>query len=356
MSQAPQFVDWCFQQVARLDAGLPINNSPAGTYRQGDTAMAAQEQPPQLRQQPLPPPSSLRRGGGRLFLRARRSTDQRRLSPPSPPPPRQPLRTPRRMSEGSAWRDRHRDASMVDIDEDWTAKCDQGKRRRPEAVTFTVRMDTSDRRNDPEMAMNDGITFESPASEMQQQQEEEMAEQEQEHTEPDGAPATKQRKMRCQFWPNCRNPTCRFWHPVEPCKNFPRCQFGDECLFIHPACQYGIACTRPGCHFAHPQRGGGGGGHGGTMVGGRMLMPQILPMGLASVPAPPSSRSSVPCRNGYACPGRLNSCSFKHPPPACKFGTACRRMGCSFAHGTPCRNGSTCTTPGCTFVHEPPQQ
>ena len=32
---------------------------------------------------------------------------------------------------------------------------------------------------------------------------------------------------------------------------FPRCKFGDKCLYIHPPCKFDSSCTRPDCSFSH---------------------------------------------------------------------------------------------------------
>lgn len=42
-------------------------------------------------------------------------------------------------------------------------------------------------------------------------------------------------KVRCRFWPGCHNKECQFAHPKEQCPKFPFCNFGDKCIFIHPA-------------------------------------------------------------------------------------------------------------------------
>jgi hypothetical protein len=70
------------------------------------------------------------------------------------------------------------------------------------------------------------------------------------------------KKVRCKKWPICKNDTCEYAHPKETvnininlkCPFFPKCVFGDKCLYIHPniACKYGFYCTRVGCAYSHP--------------------------------------------------------------------------------------------------------
>ncbi|KRX02602.1 hypothetical protein PPERSA_11942 [Pseudocohnilembus persalinus] len=36
------------------------------------------------------------------------------------------------------------------------------------------------------------------------------------------------------------------------CTHFPNCKFGSACLNKHPACNYGVRCTRMDCFYEHP--------------------------------------------------------------------------------------------------------
>eukprot|EP01016_Furgasonia_blochmanni_P044230 TRINITY_DN6126_c0_g1_i4.p1 TRINITY_DN6126_c0_g1~~TRINITY_DN6126_c0_g1_i4.p1 ORF type:complete len:375 (-),score=34.53 TRINITY_DN6126_c0_g1_i4:252-1376(-) len=47
-------------------------------------------------------------------------------------------------------------------------------------------------------------------------------------------PNAKYKKKRCRDWPGCQKPDCAFHHPKDPCPYFPKCSFGDRCLYIHP--------------------------------------------------------------------------------------------------------------------------
>lgn len=35
------------------------------------------------------------------------------------------------------------------------------------------------------------------------------------------------------------------------CRHFPNCMYGTECLYIHPPCRFGGACTRSDCLYTH---------------------------------------------------------------------------------------------------------
>ena len=67
-------------------------------------------------------------------------------------------------------------------------------------------------------------------------------------------------QKRCKNWPNCKKDNCEFHHPKETviiilnqCLFFPKCQFGNSCLKIHPnvPCKYGFYCTRINCSYSH---------------------------------------------------------------------------------------------------------
>lgn len=63
----------------------------------------------------------------------------------------------------------------------------------------------------------------------------------------------EEKKKRCKNWPNCKNEKCEYHHPKETCQFFPKCQFGNSCLNIHPniPCKYGFYCTRINCSYSH---------------------------------------------------------------------------------------------------------
>ena len=43
---------------------------------------------------------------------------------------------------------------------------------------------------------------------------------------------------RCNFWPTCKNNECPFVHPSEQCPKFPKCRFGNKCIYIHPSVSF----------------------------------------------------------------------------------------------------------------------
>jgi len=81
---------------------------------------------------------------------------------------------------------------------------------------------------------------------------EKMNEQEQIITEKRAEKSSEdEKKKRCKNWPNCKNDKCEYHHPKETCQFFPKCQFGNSCLNIHPniPCKYGFYCTRINCSY-----------------------------------------------------------------------------------------------------------
>eukprot|EP00727_Mastigamoeba_balamuthi_P009334 m51a1_g5022 hypothetical protein (878) ;mRNA; f:332383-336102 len=196
------------------------------------------------------------------------------------------------------------------------------------------------------------------------------------------------RRTRCRFWPECRNEQCPYHHPRAPCRDWPDCPRGAACLFVHDElqqqqqqrqggpdpqrrpCRFGARCTNPDCKFSHDPADAAAAAAPGSPAAAHKrplplsrprgafgafgqyaaMAPMMMPMGMPMMQA-------RPCRLGYSCPGRADhSCSFDHPPPACRYGSACRNRttGCPFAHGRPCNYGVECATPGCTFVHGGP--
>ena len=60
--------------------------------------------------------------------------------------------------------------------------------------------------------------------------------------------------IKCKKWPYCKNKNCEYIHPDKPCPFFPKCLYGDRCIYIHPhiPCKFGIYCTRINCAYSHP--------------------------------------------------------------------------------------------------------
>lgn len=62
-------------------------------------------------------------------------------------------------------------------------------------------------------------------------------------------------KVRCKNWPNCdKGDHCFYIHPSEACKSWPLCPYGPGCFFIHPTvpCRFGLACYNTLCNYSHP--------------------------------------------------------------------------------------------------------
>ncbi|EEA05212.1 uncharacterized protein CMU_042860 [Cryptosporidium muris RN66] len=62
-------------------------------------------------------------------------------------------------------------------------------------------------------------------------------------------------KIRCKNWPNCESGDhCLYIHPNEACKLWPHCPYGPGCFYIHPGvpCRYGLSCYNTLCNYSHP--------------------------------------------------------------------------------------------------------
>jgi len=130
------------------------------------------------------------------------------------------------------------------------------------------------------------------------------------------SPAERKKKGRCMYFPNCTNPSCQYFHPTDPCKNFLTCTSGSRCLYIHPPCKFGSRCTRRGCSYAH------------------------------------THETQNDCKFGFACPNRNNGCAFRHPLEQCKFMEKCRNQEmCMFSHSPRCQFGLECRAVGCSLAH-----
>lgn len=155
------------------------------------------------------------------------------------------------------------------------------------------------------------------------------------------------KKVRCPDFPSCplTDDLCPNVHPKEPCKYFPNCMYGKECLFVHSPfpCRFGERCSNPFCNFTHPPP-------GSKPTAAVQALPIISPM-------------SIPCRFGARC--RRPDCQFLHPVGVpCPHGAGCLRPACPFTHPSehppppprslvnrPCRFGSACAKADCPFQH-----
>lgn len=175
------------------------------------------------------------------------------------------------------------------------------------------------------------------------------------HNKAPSGQAGKQ-QLRCAYWPNCRlgDEACPFVHPQEPCRFFPSCQHGDQCLYVHPAvpCQFGDACTNPMCNYQHGPR---------RALRAMAMMP-MAPSVIAPAAAGGAS-NTILCRFHPRCVNA--SCPFLHPLDVpCKFGDQCRKPMCPFTHpaghshqlakalvNAPCKYGKQCIRPDCAYQH-----
>ncbi|KAI9299740.1 hypothetical protein BJ944DRAFT_43376 [Cunninghamella echinulata] len=41
-------------------------------------------------------------------------------------------------------------------------------------------------------------------------------------------------KSRCNWWPNCTNKNCKYFHPHQPCRYGDLCIYNERCMFLHP--------------------------------------------------------------------------------------------------------------------------
>ncbi|KII71416.1 Zinc finger CCCH domain-containing protein 14 [Thelohanellus kitauei] len=100
---------------------------------------------------------------------------------------------------------------------------------------------------------------------------------------------------RCKYYPNCKNVSCSFQHPVVNCRLFPTCPHGRHCRYGHPLCKFNQRCKNNFCHFYHDP-----------------------------------------------VPGQSNTQTFKTSgAKICKFGLNCANPGCPFIHNIIAVNDGT---------------
>ena len=86
-----------------------------------------------------------------------------------------------------------------------------------EEVTFTITMNNEIKSNKRERTVIDNTNSSSKDIDMDLS---------------DIDSAKKVKKVKCEYWPLCkRGGECLFWHPIELCKNLPKCLFGDKVGF-----------------------------------------------------------------------------------------------------------------------------
>ncbi|RPD71878.1 hypothetical protein L226DRAFT_525021 [Lentinus tigrinus ALCF2SS1-7] len=133
-------------------------------------------------------------------------------------------------------------------------------------------------------------------------------------------PARPQSPTLCKFGTKCTNPICRYSHPS------PVATAESGVVLSTEACEKGKDCKDKDCIKSH--------------VSPAVLNPNAeVPKPSTYIPpsaSAPAAQNAVQCRYGAACtrPG----CSFAHPRPAsthnipCKFGAACTRATCQYQH------------------------
>ncbi|KAG8705403.1 hypothetical protein FRC09_002976 [Ceratobasidium sp. 395] len=126
---------------------------------------------------------------------------------------------------------------------------------------------------------------------------------------PSNVPARPQSPTLCKFGIKCTNAGCRYSHPSAE----------GGLVLSSEYCEKGLGCKDADCTKGHPSP---------AAVNGIPAATQAPP---ASRPAPPTG--GVPCKFGLACtrPG----CTFVHPQRSgkpCRFGINCTRADCSFDH------------------------
>ncbi|KAI8973965.1 hypothetical protein BD414DRAFT_468531 [Trametes punicea] len=137
-------------------------------------------------------------------------------------------------------------------------------------------------------------------------------------------PERPQSPTLCKFGLKCTNPLCRYSHPS------PVATPESGVVLSNDPCEKGKDCKDPDCVKGH--------------VSPAVLNPNAeIPKPSTSVapapaPAPAAQQNAIPCRYGTACtrPG----CPFAHPPrqsashfaQPCRFGAACTRATCPFQH------------------------
>lgn len=149
-------------------------------------------------------------------------------------------------------------------------------------------------------------------------------------------PERPQSPTLCKFALKCTNAHCRYSHPS------PVATAESGVVLSNEACDKGKACKDKDCIKAH--------------VSPAVLNPQgtvHISLSLADAyPCYPAAEQAPPS----AVPAP--AAQPQHAPVQCRFGAACTRPGCTFAHpprqahfATQCRFGAGCTRAQCAFQH-----
>lgn len=110
--------------------------------------------------------------------------------------------------------------------------------------------------------------------------------------------------------------------PRASCKSFPACAFGTGCVFAHPPCRFGAACTRRACTYTH------------------------TPLSVPVAVAPPAVASRVVPASNY------KTITSSTVTTLCKFYPNCSNPTCHFLHPKLCWYGRGCLNKlQCNFYH-----
>ncbi|CAG8524705.1 5402_t:CDS:10, partial [Ambispora leptoticha] len=168
---------------------------------------------------------------------------------------------------------------------------------------------------------------------------------------------------RCRHWPNCDlGPACKFHHPTEICRQFPNCPNSDRtCLYIHPATD--VFDSYPRNPF---------GANSITQTSRQQTMRRNIAPTQSAGFVSSEKNSNILNENPTKQNGTTNGEPTTTAAPAilCKFGEACAKPICMFAHAspasigtgtapsvlieTPCKYDTECTNPKCKFAHSSP--
>lgn len=144
---------------------------------------------------------------------------------------------------------------------------------------------------------------------------------------------------KCRYFPMCRRPNCKYYHPRIPCDRFPQCADGEHCNYSHPKveCSEGSKCSRAVCNYTH------NGGTSGVSNDRNERHSSATSSGL----------KQRRCVNGFACKNK-STCGNFHPPVACRNGSRCTSDKCRFSHSKLCTFSSKCYDPSCKYAHPMP--
>ncbi|GMR56541.1 hypothetical protein PMAYCL1PPCAC_26736, partial [Pristionchus mayeri] len=213
------------------------------------------------------------------------------------------------------------------------------------------------------------------------------------HQDASGSQAAKQhspqnKKIKCQYFPQCkRKATCKFFHPIYDCRNFPVGKWcpGQRCLFKHGPCPEDENCADLKCVYDH---------YKSLPVHVRKQavkkygsLSRAPSLGNLSQYSSKSRRPSIEeianeeqsiCSEDYYsadsnsdkvdsnpqeqkwctflrfCNKKTTTCKYKHPNEKCTKFPECPKGGtCKFLHDV-CENDGVCSKEKCDYEHVRP--